>query len=113
MAKRVHCDKHQQAKGLPVFRTCLSKFRQFDGQTTEDDSLPILKRLQAQKEHIEKLRGELRSLSFTDKDEVATSVATGVNKQCSSVSCNTTPISNVSLKVGLLDTPHNTSSTFM
>ncbi|VDO03477.1 unnamed protein product [Rodentolepis nana] len=36
-----------------------------------DDSLPILKRLQARKEHLEQLRGELHSFDFSNSDEVS------------------------------------------
>lgn len=34
-----------------------------------EDSLPILKRLQARKEHLEELRGELHSFNFSTSDE--------------------------------------------
>ncbi|CDS42715.2 conserved hypothetical protein [Echinococcus multilocularis] len=67
------------------------------------DPLPILKRLQARKEHLEELRGELRSFTFPNGDEAppqaVTSTASEINRQLTSLSSNVLQAPGVSIKV--------------
>ncbi|VDL22383.1 unnamed protein product, partial [Hymenolepis diminuta] len=51
-----------------------------------DDSLPILRRLQARKEHLEELRGELHSFNFSNSVEVSPSKASTSRRTLSSTS---------------------------
>nr|CDS32457.1 expressed conserved protein [Hymenolepis microstoma] len=56
-----------------------------------DDSLPILKRLQARKEHLEELRGELHSFNFSNAEEVPPLKASTSRRTTSSTSIKTPP----------------------
>uniref|UniRef100_A0A5K3EPK0 PH domain-containing protein n=2 Tax=Mesocestoides corti TaxID=53468 RepID=A0A5K3EPK0_MESCO len=66
------------------------------------ESLPILKRLQARKEHLEELRSELRSFSFSNSDEMeaqGTPIATSKDNAQSVPPPSSVPTPNVSIKV--------------
>ncbi|KAL5110958.1 hypothetical protein TcWFU_009640 [Taenia crassiceps] len=82
--------------------------------TAEDDPLPILKRLQARKEHLEELRGELRSFSFPNGDgaspQMVTSSASEIGTQLTPLSSNAPLSSGVSIKV---TPPRSCTSTYV
>ncbi|VDM31329.1 unnamed protein product [Hydatigera taeniaeformis] len=73
-----------------------------DNDTAVGDPLPILKRLQARKEHLEELRGELRSFSFPNGDEASSGMVTSTASEVStqlSLSSNAPLSSGAAVKV--------------
>lgn len=92
----------------------LNPLRPSNVDTAGSDPLPILKRLQARKEHLEELRGELRSFSFPNGDEAptqtVTSSASETKTQLTSSSSDVPLSSGVSIKVSFLLGQSNVSS---